>query len=136
MGVGCSLVVCFFSGNLLFNDSEKGLGVYAREALLLPLYLLWLLWQIVVANFHVLYLVLHPKMMDKINPRLMSFRSDGPNCDFSRYVLANSITLTPGTVTVSLDDDVFLVHAISDETAKGVPEPMQQKVANVFNRKE
>lgn len=136
MGVGCSLIVCFFSGNLLFNDPDKPFSVYLREALLMPAYLLWLLWQIVIANVHVLYLVLHPNMMEKINPRLISFRSNGPNCDFSRYVLANSITLTPGTVTVSLDGEVFLVHALSTETAEGVPEPMQQKVSKVFNRKE
>ena len=39
--------------------------------------------------------------------------------DFEKFVLAQSITLTPGTVTVRIKDDEFLVHAISGEAADG-----------------
>lgn len=135
MGVASSLAVAIFSGNLLFCDTKKNLPSRFQEAIRAPFYLLWLVWQILLANFHVLGLVLHPRMMDKINPRFVTFRAKKLNCEFARYVLANSITLTPGTVTVDVDGDVFLVHALSDTTAEGVPDPMQDYVAKTFNRR-
>ena len=52
--------------------------------------------------------------------------------DFAKWVFANSITLTPGTVTIRIDDDEFYVHAISEYTAKGLEGEMEKRIAAVW----
>ncbi len=71
-------------------------------------------------------------MREEIQPQIVRFRS-GLKSDFEKYVLAQSITLTPGTVTLKIDGDVFLVHAISDAAAKGLMGSMADRVRYVFS---
>ena len=65
----------FWTGDMLVIDSKLTIG--ARLALLwrFALYTLWLLWQIVIANFHVVYVALHPKMDDILEPQMVEFRN-------------------------------------------------------------
>lgn len=82
----------------------------------LPIYWLWLVWQVVLANVHVASLVLQPK---RLRPRV--FRSPVPHhSEVARVTYANSITLTPGTITLRLRDDHIEVHAIDEISAAGV----------------
>lgn len=91
----------------------------------------WLSWQIMVANFQVARMILSPKL--PINPAILRFNSALPGA-LPKVVLGNSITLTPGTFTLDIDGDSFLVHAISPQTAQGVIDgSMQQKVAALFS---
>ncbi len=95
-------------------------------------YIPWLIWQIVVSSLHVAYVVLHPKM--PIQPRLLRFDTSFPHV-LAQLTLATSITLTPGTVTLDVDNDEFLVHALTDTSAKGLePQggPMHRRVAALF----
>jgi multicomponent Na+:H+ antiporter subunit E len=48
--------------------------------------------------------------------------------------LANSITLTPGTITIRIEDDIFYVHAINRKAAEGLPGEMEDRLARVFER--
>jgi multicomponent Na+:H+ antiporter subunit E len=94
----------------------------------------WLLWQIVKANIEIALVILNPNL--PINPQIITFRKKMSN-PHAHVVLANSITLTPGTVTVDVKDDLYLVHALTDSAAKGlVPEDgeaeMLTKVSSVF----
>lgn len=95
-------------------------------------YVAWLSWEIVVSSLHVAYVVLHPKM--PIQPRLLRFHTSFPHV-LAQLTLATSITLTPGTVTLDVDDDEFLVHALTDTSAHGL-EPnggaMHRRVAALF----
>ena len=50
----------------------------------------------------------------EVEPELRSFRT-GLKSDFGKVMLANSITLTPGTITVHVKDDLFLVHCLDKE---------------------
>jgi multicomponent Na+:H+ antiporter subunit E len=86
----------------------------------------------VLANIHVLRISFSPRVKEQIQPQLVRFRS-GLKSDFEKYVLAQSITLTPGTVTLQIDGDVFLVHAISDVAAKGLMGSMVDRVRHVFS---
>ena len=81
----------------------------------LPAYTLWLFWEIAASNIATMKLIL--------------FRPPEPVMFRTRYsqrtpagvaVYANSITLTPGTVTVGIDDGGFLVHALSPELGDGI----------------
>ena len=49
-------------------------------------------------------------------------------------MLANSITLTPGTITLLIKDDYFFVHAINKKVAKSLPGTMEQRIAKVFRK--
>jgi multicomponent Na+:H+ antiporter subunit E len=71
-------------------------------------------------------------MREEIQPQIVRFRS-GLKSDFEKYVLAQSITLTPGTVTLKIDGDIFLVHAISDAAAEGLMGSMADRVRYVFS---
>ena len=78
------------------------------------LYVIVLVAEIVKANIAVTKLVLAPEI--DIEPCLVRFRTPLKS-SAARAVLANSFTLTPGTITVSLDGDEFLVHALTRKNA-------------------
>ncbi len=63
------------------------------------------------------FVVLHPKM--PISPCLVRFRISLPHA-LARLTLATSITLTPGTVTLDVQDDEFLVHALTASNARAL----------------
>lgn len=97
----------------------------------LLLYLPWLAWEIVVSSVHVAYVVLHPR--PPLAPRVLRFKSGLPNT-LARLVLANSITITPGTVTLDVEGDEFVVHAFTDVTARSIElGRMQQRVSELFD---
>ena len=81
----------------------------------LPVYWVWLVWQIIVANLSVARKILSPDM--RIDPRLISVDA-GQKDDLDRVVYANSITLTPGTVSLRLDEGKILVHALDEGFAE------------------
>jgi multicomponent Na+:H+ antiporter subunit E len=80
-------------------------------------FLPFLVREIVVSSLQVASIVLHPRL--PIQPRLIRFRTNLPH-PLARLILANSITLTPGTVTLDVDGDEFLVHALTTFSAQGV----------------
>lgn len=94
------------------------------------LYVPWLLLEIIKANVQVAYYVLHPNM--PIDPGLLTFRS-GMKKYMSQTTLANSITLTPGTITAELENNVYSVHTLKRSLA-GLLESgeMQGRVSRIF----
>jgi len=129
-GVICCLIVTLLSHDLLVKgESKKRL----LKSIRLLFYIPWELWQIVLANIDVAYRVLHPKM--PIDPRIIEFETTLRG-EFSQVTLANSITLTPGTITILVEPErgKFLVHAIAKEPAEAllIDQTMQKKVAHVF----
>ena len=76
---------------------------------------LFLSREIVVANIDVVRRILSPKRC--ISPQMISLPLP-QRTDLGRVIYANSITLTPGTVSVQLSGDTLKVHALSKETAE------------------
>lgn len=74
----------------------------------------WLAKEIVVSNIAVAKTILSPKMNLKRNVVTVPA---GPKTELGKVMLANAITLTPGTVSVKLEGDEILVHALSFEGA-------------------
>ena len=74
-------------------------------------YTFWLIGQIALANMSTVQRILGGR--GAISPTLVRFRTQTPP-GFARFVFANSITLTPGTVTVEVEDDALLVHALDE----------------------
>ena len=54
--------------------------------------------------------------------------------DLGRVIYANSITLTPGTVTVRIEGSRFLVHALTEKAACDLPGAMERRIANIFEK--
>jgi len=129
LGVFCCLLVAHFSHNLLFYGEPRrwGRGIFG-----ILIYLPWLFWEILLANLQVAYIVLHPRMLELIDPQLVRFKTILKR-PISKVTLAQSITLTPGTITVDIEEDEFLVYALTDGAAKSLPgSAMEQKIAAVL----
>jgi len=77
----------------------------------------WLLREIVLANLQVARLVLAHR--PALSPRVLRVPG-GQSSDLARVILGNAITLTPGTVTLDVDDDSVLVHALTEASAAEV----------------
>ena len=129
LGLISSFIVSFFFYDLLFPDfAFNYLGMGFRFLKYLP----WLMWEIIKANFHLLFIVFHPKLNELIDPHIIVFKTN-LKTDIAITTMANSITLTPGTITVSSDSDgVFRVHAIDKKTAQALPGEMLDRVAKIF----
>jgi multicomponent Na+:H+ antiporter subunit E len=124
-----SFFVAYYFYDLLFPAMESG---YTKIFFRFIGYTPWLIWEIIKANFHLLYLAFHPRMKELIDPHIITFKTHLKS-DIAITTLANSITLTPGTITVTADSDgVFRVHAIDRESAEALPGTMLKKVAEVF----
>ena len=82
-------------------------------------YLFVLLKEIFVANFHVIAIILIKRI--PIHPSMTQVRIN-LRTDVAKTILANSITLTPGTITVKVEGDVFTVHCLSREMIEGIEE--------------
>jgi multicomponent Na+:H+ antiporter subunit E len=130
LGVISCLIVAGMSSDLLITSTTfRDIPVIWGRFLM---YFPWLLWQIVLANIHVLKMVYSRDMMDKINPQMVHFKSRLKN-DMALVTFANSITLTPGTITVGLTVyGDFAVHAIDDVSAGGLPGDMEPKSGYIF----
>ena len=68
--------------------------------------------EVVKANLHVFKLAMTKAGFEEMSPRVVTF-STYLKTDFAKFVLANSITLTPGTITMLIRGDVFHVYTMS-----------------------
>jgi multicomponent Na+:H+ antiporter subunit E len=130
LGMISCAIVAYISGDLLFESPQitRLPGAWLRFVRYIP----WLFYQVFMANLHVLYLTFHPRMHDLINPKIINFKSKLYS-DISLVTFANSITLTPGTITVYVSGDgEFHVHAIDDQSAESLPGEMEARVAKAF----
>jgi multicomponent Na+:H+ antiporter subunit E len=129
LGIICCALVAFLSHDLLFPVFQWGrsFAVFTRFMAYLP----WLFYQIILANLHVAKMVLHPKM--PINPRIVEFDSKlESNLAFT--TLGNSITLTPGTITVDIREGKYFVHALTTKVADDLLSgDMENRVAAIYS---
>ncbi len=98
-------------------------------------YLPWLLKEIVLSAIQVTKIVLDPKL--PADPAVVTIRT-ALRGDLARTTFANSITLTPGTITIDVADGEFLVHAITRDSASGLEietSEMLTRVAAVFGER-
>ena len=130
LGIVSCVIVAALSTDLFFPAPiDRGLLMcWIRFGRYIP----WLLYQVFLANLHVLYLTLHPKMLEKIDPHIITFDSHLKS-DIARTTFANSITLTPGTITVSVNVmGRFSVHCIDRPSGQTLPGEMERRVGLVF----
>ncbi|MEM6626539.1 MAG: Na+/H+ antiporter subunit E [Pseudomonadota bacterium] len=109
---GFSVLFClWFAARLDLLDREA--SPYHRFFSLFG-YWVWLMGEIIKANALVIRAIVQSE--PDISPAMVKVRTTCRS-DLARTIFANSITLTPGTVTVDVDGDMMLVHALIEETA-------------------
>ena len=128
LGIISCAIVAHASHDFLFRDVRaKNRHI---EVIRFIQYLPWLFYQIVLANIHVAYLALHPRMSRLIDPHIIRFKTKLRK-DLSLATFGNSITLTPGTITVLIKEGHYYVHAIDRFAAEGLPGDMERRVGQV-----
>lgn len=96
------------------------------------IYLPWLGYRILLANLHVTRVILHPQL--PIAPTLIHHRTTLHH-PASVVLLANSITLTPGTITVEVDAPRLVVHALDGDSAGDLTtRAFEGQIARVFEK--
>jgi multicomponent Na+:H+ antiporter subunit E len=132
--ISCALVT-FISRDLLFSEKRVGKRHLLEIARFIR-YLPWLVYQIVLANIYVAKLVLHSDMLSRIDPRIIRFKV-GVKGDLPVATFANSITLTPGTITVLIQEGFFYVHSIDQKVADDLlTGEMEDRVHEIFREDE
>ncbi len=106
-GVGSCILVVYISMRMEVVDDE---GVPFHVTGRFFGYLPWLMKEIFVANIEVAKVILDPKL--PISPRIVVFHGS-QETDLGRAIYANSITLTPGTITTGVAGQEFEIHALS-----------------------
>ncbi|HAY76815.1 MAG TPA: cation transporter [Gemmatimonadetes bacterium] len=106
LGVVSCVLVVYLSHRMEAIDEE---GVPLQVSLRILAYLPWLLKEIFVANIVVAKVILRPQL--KISPRIVFFHGT-QKTDLGRAIYANSITLTPGTITTGVNGNEFEIHAL------------------------
>ncbi|MHB1341691.1 MAG: Na+/H+ antiporter subunit E [Coriobacteriia bacterium] len=115
-GIAVSLLLAWWTVGTLWAESDAP-SLTWRQALRFVAYLVFLIKEIVLAAVGVAEKVLDPRM--PIAPVMITHRTRFTR-EVSRIALANSITLTPGTLTVDVDGDTFVVHCLNEEFAGSI----------------
>lgn len=108
----------------LFGYSPKQELSVVRKAPVFCAYIPVLFWEIIKAGTVVGRDILLRRY--KLNPTLVSFHTD-LKTDFGRFLLANSITLTPGTITVQVEGNKLTVHCLDKSMLDTSPEGTFQR---------
>ena len=120
-------------GVALLNTNRLAPSEHRMNWLRMFAYAPWLFGRIFLSGLHLSRLILHPSL--PIAPRMIRHRAQLAN-EHAVVVLGNSITLTPGTITVEASADEFVVHAMDDDSAQDVTTlRLERKIAGLFERR-
>ena len=117
-GIVIAGVMYAFVCKFLDYSLEKDILLFRKMPYILA-YILILIWEIIKANVDTIHLAL--SIRNEIDPVVVRFRTDLKS-KAAKVVLANSITLTPGTITVDLEGDELIIHALDAELVEGIDE--------------
>lgn len=115
-GVVIAGVMYLFLCKFLNYHPRYDLFLLKKSPLLIQ-YIVTLVIEIIKANLVVFRLIYTAEY--ELEPAIVHFQTD-LHSTFARVLLANSITLTPGTITVSLQEDHYMVHCLDKELAEGI----------------
>lgn len=115
-GVVISAAVFAFICKFMDYSLQKEKRVLQSSGFLLK-YVAVLIVEIIKANLAVIHMILTDR--EVAEPVLIKFRTNLKS-DSARVLLANAITLTPGTITVSLEEEEFVIHCLDKNMADGI----------------
>ena len=117
-GIAITCAVYFFCQKFLRYNIKKEIKLYCHVLRYIG-YVALVVWEIAKANMDVLKVIYDFK--NKPDSVLVSFKTD-LQTEAARTALANSITLTPGTITVFQEDEMYTVHCLDKSFADGMEE--------------
>lgn len=126
-GAGSALLVVWFTARRMNVVDLEGHPVHLTGKALT--YWPWLLWEICKSGWDVTKIILDPRL--PISPTMIRVPTT-QKTDVGRVIYANSITLTPGTISLELDDDGILVHALTAGGAEGLATGDMDRRATAF----
>lgn len=129
--IGFGLFSCFLTVYVarLLSSGEEAIGNLLMRLVRLPLYSVWLFKEIMVSTLQVTRLVWHPKL--PISP-VIAWVPTQQKDDVAVTCFANSITLTPGTVSVVLEDGRICVHGLQRESVQSLAEGEMDRRVSVW----
>ena len=131
-GIVIAGAVFAFTCKFMVYSIEKEKHILKKSMQMLH-YICVLVVEIVKANFAVIHLILSEK--EEIEPALVSFEAKMKTTTGKAF-LANAITLTPGTITVSLEDSRYLVHCLDESMAEGMDDSVFVDLLEKMEREE
>ncbi len=105
-----------------FSSIYRGVKLTPKSIVLMPVYLIVFLWEMIKSNIDVARRVITPSL--PINPGIVEVKTK-LHSDLAKLILANSITLTPGTLTMDVKDNSLFIHWI-DVRAEDIQEATEK----------
>jgi len=127
VGIVVSFVISIFNYNYFTQIGLKSFS--PRRLIYIVQYVFVFLWALLLSNLNVARIVISPSL--PINPAIVEFDSKLKS-DFAKLILANSITLTPGTFTIDFIDNRFFIHRLESESIE--PEKVYAEIAEPFEK--
>lgn len=133
VGAIVSVGIAFFFGEVFVIHPEKVFNL--KRWLYFIYYVPIFVYEMIKANLDVAYRVLHPRL--PINPGIVKIKTNLKS-EIAQTMLANSITLTPGTMTVDIKDGYLYIHWIDvkskevEEATKIISQKFEQILKEIF----
>lgn len=118
--------ICKFMGHSIHKEL-----IYMKKSGYFFRYILILIREIFKANMAVIHLILTDR--EEVEPVMISCHTD-LKTDMAKAILANSITLTPGTITVSMEENELVVHCLDKSMADGMEDSVFVKMLEKLER--
>lgn len=131
-GILIAALLFAFACRYMDYSVKKELQVYRKLGKIVQ-YVFTLVLEVVKANLGTVHLILTQK--EEIQPVLVSFHSDLKS-PVGQTLLANAITLTPGTITVTLENGEYTVHCLDESLAEGMDQSVFTRLAQEIEQKE
>ena len=131
-GVVIATVMLAFMCKFMDYSLKKEWNVY-KKSIWFFVYIALLLREIVKANLEIIPRIL--TVEEEMEPVIVKFRTSLKS-DFTRMLLANSITLTPGTITISLEEDEYTIHCLDTSLAEGLEDSVFEKALKRLDEEE
>jgi multicomponent Na+:H+ antiporter subunit E len=110
-GASFSFLIALATYQLFIDQNEAGRRSLIPRLPLFIVYLFMVIGKMYISSFQVVWKIIR----GRYNPRIVHFRTR-LSSDLARTILANSITMTPGTITVDMNDDHLIVHWLDAPT--------------------
>lgn len=133
LGSGVSAVLTFIL--IRYIDFNVDVSFPIKLVKFVFIYIPVFIWKLLLANFDMARRVLSPKI--PLNPGIVKVKTDIKS-DLGKLTLANSITLTPGTLSIDVEDEYIYVHSVDVkskkevEISKDVSGPFEKILGGIF----
>lgn len=117
-GLITCILITWYSKDISLTKEERLINSLNKIKIFFK-FIIYLLIDIFKANIEVSLIVLNPNL--PVSPKFIKVPNNFKN-DINKVIYANSVTLTPGTLTVDIDEDYFTIHVLTESSAKNIME--------------